>query len=164
MLKSSPLMGNRKSNMVGPLTKMSAGLNGSAKSSHSMMATVLPLTSLIDAFSIIVIYLLIGTQSGGIDSNLSKTISLPLAQEGAEIREESAVVRIENGIYYINEQPVAADQLGSHLASLKKSSGEDLSIIIQADQKMNYAWLDPLLRAGSEAGVQKLKFAVAPTR
>jgi hypothetical protein len=29
---------------------------------------------------------------------------------------------------------------------------------------MEYADLDPLLRAGSEAGIEKLRFAVIPTK
>ena len=49
------------------------------------------------------------------------------------------------------------------LVSREKTLAEgDAEILIQGDQAMNYADLDPLLKAGSEAGIQKLKFAVLP--
>jgi biopolymer transport protein ExbD len=126
-------------------------------------AAILPLTSLIDAFSIIVIYLLIGTQSGGIETNVSSQMQLPIAEQGSTIEKETSIVRIENGVYYINDQAVAVSELGAKLAALKGSADSDsIEILIQADRKMTYASLDPLLRAGSEAGIQKLKFAVTP--
>ena len=34
--------------------------------------------------------------------------------------------------------------------------------MIQADNEMKYADLDPIIKAGSLAGIEKLKFAVVP--
>jgi biopolymer transport protein ExbD len=60
---------------------------------------------------------------------------------------------------------VARQNLGSKLAELKKTLNEEkMELMIQADQEMRYADLDPLIKAGSEAGVEKLKFAVIPTK
>ena len=156
-----------KSNTLSPLAQAqligNSGVN--TKKNKPEMNALLPLTSLIDAFYIIVIYLLIGTQSGGVESDLSKHITLPMAEAGQVIEKETSTVRIEKGQYFIDNKPVSISQLGAKLAELKKASKEDnMEIIIQADQAMDYADLDPLLRAGSEAGIQKLKFAVFPNK
>jgi biopolymer transport protein ExbD len=138
------------------------GATGRTKKHSSFL---LPLTSLIDAFSIIVIYLLIGTQAGGLDQDLPKQIHLPVAESGQIIESEMPTIRIEKGIYYINDQQVSRDQLAQKLYQLKKPDSQDsVEIMIQADTAMNYADLDPLLRAGSQAGIQKLKFAVIPQK
>lgn len=157
----------RKTSRTSPLEQAQRLKNGdSAGGRHRLeMAPVLPLTSLIDAFSIIVIYLLIGTQSGGLEINAPARLQLPVASSSTTLEKESPIVRIEKGQYFINDQMVAPQQLGAKLDELKRASGqtEDAEILIQADQAMNYADLDPLLKAGSEAGIQKLKFAVLPT-
>lgn len=133
------------------------------KKSHA--AVLLPLTSLIDAFSIIVIYLLIGTQGGGLDTDLPTQIKLPTAESGQIIDAEMLTVRIEKGSYYINDKKVANSELAQKLYQLKgKGDKNNVEILIQADQAMDYADLDPLLRAGSQAGIQKLKFAVIPSK
>jgi biopolymer transport protein ExbD len=156
-----------KSNTLSPLAQAQfIGNNGvDTKNQKAEMNALLPLTSLIDAFCIIVIYLLIGTQSGGIETDLSKNIQLPVAEAGQSIDKETSMVRIEKGQYFINNKQVHVSQLGLKLAELKKSlKDQDMDIIIQADQNMDFADLDPLLRAGSEAGIQKLKFAVMPNK
>jgi biopolymer transport protein ExbD len=132
-----------------------------SKKKRSELALVLPLTSLIDAFSIIVIYLLIGTQTGAAEVQVGGQIQLPVAESGTGIETPAPIVRIEKGQYFINDELVPSSRLGEKLVELKK---EDSEILIQADQAMNYADLDPLLRAGSEAGIQKLKFAVVPSK
>lgn len=142
------------------------GSLGKSNSRHKPDTNVLlPLTSLIDAFSIIVIYLLIGTQGGGLEVDLPTQINLPVAEAGVVLDAETPTVRIEKGSYYINDKKVAVAELGRRLADLKKSNtSENVEILIQADQAMDFADLDPLLRAGSEAGIQKLKFAVVPNK
>lgn len=134
---------------------------------HGMSQVVLPLTSLIDAFAIIVIYLLVGSQNSGVEINTPERLQLPTAQSGYNIEETpTLIVRIDKGVYYVNDKAVNATQLGARLAELRKAEAKDgieaTELLIQADHRMNYADLDPLLRAGSEAGIQKLKFAVLP--
>lgn len=140
------------------------GAKGNGTKRHFELAPILPLTSLIDAFCIIVIYLLIGTQSGGQDVNLPTQISLPSAESGVAI-EDAPTVRIEKGMYFINDKQVAMKSLGAALYDLKSSlKKDDMELIVQADVKMDYADLDPLIKSASEAGIQKLKFAVMPTK
>lgn len=127
------------------------------------LAQALPLTSLIDAFSIIVIYLLIGTQSGVIETPLNGKIQLPIAQNAETVEKTVAILRIEKNQFYLNDKLVRFQDLSEKLADLKKnSSDKNVEIMVQADQNMNYASLDPLIKAGSLAGIEKFKFAVLP--
>lgn len=137
--------------------------NGKSTKKRSELAPILPLTSLIDAFCIIVIYLLIGTQTSGTEMNVPSQMVLPSAESGIAV-ETSPVVRIDKGQYFLNDQPVALSALSSQLYQLKSAlpAGQDMQVIVQADQKMDYADLDPLIKSTSQAGVQKLKFAVMP--
>lgn len=141
------------------------GNKGRSTKKHLDLAPILPLTSLIDAFCIIVIYLLIGTQSGGAEMALPNHMTLPSAETGVAT-DDATIVRIQNGQYFINDRQVAVSNLGAQLASIKNNlaKGDDMQIIVQADTKMNYADLDPLIKAGSEAQIQKLKFAVMPAK
>lgn len=151
-----------------PITQAQLLKNGGESSkvgAKKDLAPILSLTSLIDAFSIIVIYLLIGTQSGGMETDIPSRINLPTAEASALIEEKTSIVRIEKGRYFVDEEQVAANQLGRKLYELKKASGkEDLPLLVQGDREMNYADLDPILKAGAEAGIQKLKFAVVPNK
>ncbi len=143
------------------LLKHGGQKHGKAKSDG---AVLLPLTSLIDAFSIIVIYLLIGTQSGGLEKDIPNKLNLPVADASQILDKELPTIRIQKGSYYIGDKLVAVRELGNALNEVRKSFSKEQSVelLIQADQAMDYAELDPILRAGSEAGIQKLKFAVLP--
>lgn len=126
------------------------------------LAQALPLTSLIDAFSIIVIYLLIGTQSGGIETPVPG-FNLPMAQHSQALEKEVAVLKIEKGQMFLNEKPVNLRNLEDKLVELKNASAEKkIELMVQADQDMKYSDIDPLIKAGSLAGIEKLKFAVLP--
>ena len=146
------------------------GGHSKGKVSVKELAQALPLTSLIDAFSIIVIYLLIGTQSGGLEIPAG-ALTLPVAQNSQALEKEVAILRIQNNQFFLNEQPVTLQNLGQKLAELKDAAskkspeeGKNFELMVQADQNMQYADLDPLIKAGSLAGIEKLKFAVLPSR
>lgn len=155
------MTGHQKS----PLARLQRMKNGAdTGTTERNLAPVLPLTSLIDAFSIIVIYLLIGTQSGGLEATVPSQMQLPMAQSGTAV-EMAPIVRIEKGNYFIDDKPVRTADLGRRLYELKKTIPADKAeILIQADKAMTYASLDPLLRASSQAGLNKLKFAVIPQK
>jgi biopolymer transport protein ExbD len=164
MIKST--LGN--SNRYSPLEQLQWLKNGETLTAESRFgAPILPLTSLIDAFCIIVIYLLIGTQSGSLDIPLSERLHLPQTEGATALVKEIPILRIENGSYFINDKLVRPTDLAVYLTELKKSLGsstEEVELMIQADQTMSYADLDPVIKAGSAAGIQNLKFAVMPKR
>lgn len=140
-------------------------LKGESKNARvKELGLALPLTSLIDAFCIIVIYLLIGTQSTGIETKVPGQLQLPTAENAQSVEKETATLRIEKGNYFLNNQAIGRSLLSSKLSQLKKSSTEAVELLIQADTEMAYADLDPLIKAGAEAGIEKLRFAVIPTR
>ena len=96
MKTSSFLQTNNKRSPLQETQVLGAG----AKKKSPMrreMAIALPLTSLIDAFSIIVIYLLIGTQNSGIEANIPSQLSLPQASHSQGVEKETAILRIEKG-------------------------------------------------------------------
>ena len=164
---NSPMQTTRRS----PLQEAQK-LGGKSKGKVTVreLAQALPLTSLIDAFSIIVIYLLIGTQSGGLEIPAG-ALTLPVAQNSQAVEKEVAILRIQKNQFYLNDQPVSLANLGQKLAELKEAAvkkspdeGKNFELMVQADQNMQYADLDPLIKAGSLAGIEKLKFAVLPSR
>ena len=160
-MRNSALNQNRQS----PLTQtMKLGGRADAGKKSLDLAPVLPLTSLIDAFVIIVIYLLIGTQSGGLETTIPNNMKLPMADSGVSV-ESTPIVRIERNRYFVDEKEVRLSELVARLAAVKAAKTEgEAEILIQADQKMDYASLDPLLRASAQAGLQKLRFAVMPRK
>lgn len=135
------------------------------KSLGQTLAIALPLTSLIDAFSIIVIYLLIGTQNSGIESTVPAALNLPLAENSIGLDKVTPILRIEKGVYTLDDEVVPAQALVQKLTDLKKQSKEkNLELLVQADQEMRYQQLDPILKASSASGFEKMKFAVVPVR
>ena len=91
-------------------------------------------------------------------------MNLPMAESGHNLDKTIATLRIEKGNYFLDEKQVAVKSLGEKLSELKKSTTEAIELMVQADTQMDYADLDPLLRAGAEAGIEKLRFAVIPTK
>ncbi|WP_413289891.1 ExbD/TolR family protein [Bdellovibrio sp. HCB337] len=162
-MKKSALATTRRSPLMQSLA-LKAGNEKSAHGGVKELGLALPLTSLIDAFCIIVIYLLIGTQTSGVESQLAAGMSLPLAESGQTVDKAIATLKIEKGIYFLDEKQVSLKALGQKLAELKKSTTEAVELMVQADTQMEFADLDPLLKAGAEAGIEKLRFAVIPTK
>src|SRR3989338_1942293 len=104
-MKKSALTSARRS----PLLESLSFKGGSeAKAAHGVkeIGLALPLTSLIDAFCIIVIYLLIGTQTSGVESQLPGGMNLPQAESSQTVDKAIATLRIEKGSYFLDEKKV----------------------------------------------------------
>lgn len=160
-MKQAAFISQRRSPLM---QAMSLKKDGKQSKQGKELGLALPLTSLIDAFCIIVIYLLIGTESQGIEGKVPNQMNLPTASHAQALDKEVATLRIEKGNYYLDEKLVERSSLGAKLSQLKKQASENVELLVQADTEMEYADLDPLLRAGSEAGIEKLRFAVIPTK
>lgn len=163
-MNKSPLTSSRRSPLMDSMTIKGHGKTKGGHSGTRELGLALPLTSLIDAFCIIVIYLLIGTQTSGVESQMPGQMKLPTASSGQIVDKAIATLRIEKGNYFLDEKLVPRQALGQKLTELKKNTTDPIELMVQADTQMEYAELDPLLRAGSEAGIEKLRFAVIPTK
>ena len=120
----------------------------------------LMLTSLVDAFSILVIFLIMNNASSQDVVNVGKA-SLPQATESQFIQ-TGVVVRVEENGFVVDEKPVALANLAAELKALNQSveAAKKEGIIIVADRNMDYESLSPVIMAGSSAGFTKFKFAV----
>jgi biopolymer transport protein ExbD len=125
------------------------------------LAASLMLTSLVDAFSILVIFLIMQNSASQDVVNVDK-IQLPTAMESGMIA-EGVTVRIEaGGIFKIEEKSVRVDGLLTELKALSAATAgaKKESLIIVGDRAMDYEALSPVILAGSQAGFTKFKFAV----
>jgi biopolymer transport protein ExbD len=125
------------------------------------------LTALIDAFSILVIFLLMNFSSNGEILFINKDTELPKSAQ-SEMLERNPVVKIENGqIYLENKLLGGGDMLFRALLEMKKSfaldrpNDESPSIItVQADRRIKYAFLNQVVVACAQAGFSDIRFAV----
>lgn len=121
----------------------------------------LALTSLVDAFAVLVIYLIFNAANGSETLNMGKDMKLPFATKSVMLT-PAPVLKIEKGNYFLNDQPVRFEQLPQVLAKFKKTEegSKANELIVQADQETNFEYLNPILLSASESGFHKFKFAV----
>lgn len=135
----------------------------SERHSKSIVADLL-LTALIDAFSILVIFLLMSFSSTGEILYIGK-MELPIATQAAML-ERHPVVKLDEGLIYLEEAEVKIDGLTAALLDLRKQyqqthPGEEYPgvMTIQADRRVKYEVLSQIVAAASQAGFSDLKFA-----
>jgi biopolymer transport protein ExbD len=123
------------------------------------IAFSLSLTSLIDAFSILVIYLLMNFGNAGDEIQLAKGIELPTAVQG-DVLTQGPVVQISAGKYIIEGKEYPVSQITAALLKARPQDKTKNHLIIQADRRLDFQELSPVIQAGSHAGYEKFKFAV----
>ncbi|MGE4131491.1 MAG: ExbD/TolR family protein [Bdellovibrionales bacterium] len=121
--------------------------------------TSLMLTSLVDAFSILVIFLIMNHATNQENLPIGEKIQLPESVQSQMIQ-NGVVVRIENGGIWVEDKPVSLSDLTLHLKNLHARPESQQGLIVVADKKMDYADLNPVILAGSAAGYTQFKFAV----
>ncbi|MEK7356042.1 MAG: biopolymer transporter ExbD [Bdellovibrionota bacterium] len=128
------------------------------------------LTALIDAFSILVIFLLMNFSSSEESIFLSKGMEIPSAAMG-EMLERQPVVKVDQGKIFLEEKEVTADGLVGELLALRKRftetrPGEEFPgiITILGDRRLKYEMLNSIVLASSQAGFSDIKFAVVSKR
>ncbi|MCM2281796.1 MAG: biopolymer transporter ExbD [Bdellovibrionaceae bacterium] len=152
----------KQTQIASPLMAQSA-LQPKGHTANRVLVSSLMLTSLVDAFSILVIFLLMSTQNG-IELELKKTEKLPMATAVDGI-EKSIVLRIEGDRYFIDDEPVGERELAKALIAAKDKFESGLlnkakaALLVQADREMDFVALSPVLHAGSAAGLSQFKFA-----
>jgi biopolymer transport protein ExbD len=137
----------------------------SSKGKRSVHAELL-LTALIDAFSILVIFLLMSFSSTGEILPLSKEMQLPTAAM-TEALTKQPVVKVEQGRMFLDEKEILEGQLVSALIDVRKKFQADQPgkefpgmLTIQADRRSKFESLNGIVLASSQAGFSDIKFAV----
>lgn len=118
----------------------------------------LNLTTLIDAFCILVIFLL-SNMNGRVQNLQHDKVTLPTAAQ-TETLSEGLVVRLEKDIIFIDDKAVSEKNVVDTL--VKSYQKEKRPLVIQADKKSNYESIAFIMRAGGQAGFEKYVFAVLP--
>jgi len=137
-----------------------------SKHKRSLAADLL-LTALIDAFSILVIFLLMNFSSNGEILFINKGVELPKAAQ-AEILDRTPVIKIdENQIYLENTLLANGDALFQALLAIKTKfaqehpGDESMSMVtVQADRRIKYQFLNQVVVACAQAGFSDIRFAV----
>ena len=132
--------------------------SGAAVKSKNLLFSM-NLTTLIDAFCILVIFLLSNMNGQLQNIQIGKNISLPTANQ-SDVLNTGIVVRLENDALYIDDKQISLADMPKRLIELK--SEEKKSLIIQADRNSDFEKISLLLRAGGQAGFEKYAFAVLP--
>ena len=152
-----------QTSLNGPLSS-----RGKAAKRKRAVATLM-LTSLIDAFSILVVYLLMFFSSTGEMSYVSSDIELPKAAS-IERLDRYSILQIKKEGYFVEDRELTKGNLVSYLVDLKKrlnqsplqeeESDQKETITIQADKTVKYDRLSAVIQACSHAGFSNIKFAV----
>jgi biopolymer transport protein ExbD len=155
---TSPL---KRTLLQSPLKQQSTLRPTNGRRRRTMFASLM-LTSLVDAFSILVIFLIMNTSANQdtLDVDMQK-MALPKATNSQLIM-EGVTVRIEGNSFEVDKKPVRKDQLVATLKQIYATSpaAKKDGLIIVADKNLGYEELNPVLLAGSQSGFSKFKFAV----
>lgn len=143
-----------------------SALRPKGKSRKQEVVADLLLTALIDAFSILVIFLLMSFSSTGEILYVGKGTELPKASQ-TEILERNTLVRIEEGKIYLENEEVTADVLVARLIEIRQKLAQSAdaaeiagALTVQADRRLKYEFLSQIVQAASHAGFGDIKFAV----
>ena len=150
--------------LIQPLQNESLLKTASSKKAKVLVATLI-LTSLVDAFSILVIYLIMNS-SASQELNLEKEIKLPMASQ-SDVLDAGVVVSVSGAGYKIGDTLVREDKIFETLKetqALLAEQDEDRSkkLIVQADRTSTFEKINPLVLAGTQTGFTTIKFAVLP--
>ncbi|KYG62727.1 biopolymer transporter ExbD [Bdellovibrio bacteriovorus] len=136
-----------------------------AKGKRNIAADLL-LTALIDAFSILVIFLLMNFSSTGEILMIGKNQELPKAHLAA-VLERNPVIKIDDNKIYVEDKLVTADTITAELLELRKKHQELHPNVefqgvatIQADRRVKYEFLNQIILGMNQAGYSDIKFAV----
>lgn len=161
MLNESTLQGKAVASVIGSLSVLNP--EGQRHKKHGV--SDLLLTALIDAFSILVIFLLMSFSSTGEILFIGKGTELPKAANTTLI-ERFPVVKIDEGTLYLEDAKIEGKDLTAGLLDLRKKWQETHpneeypgTLTIQADRRVKYEVLNQIVVAASQAGFADMKFA-----
>ncbi|MEM7646701.1 MAG: biopolymer transporter ExbD [Pseudomonadota bacterium] len=141
------------------------GFGAKGKGKRNLAATVM-LTSLVDTFSVLVIYLLVNFSTTGELLYMSEGMELPAAAKAIEL-ERNVVVKVEKDKLFIEEEEIPQRKLVKKLIDVKKNWEKYYpdteftgAMTIQADRRQTYDLLSHVIQAGGHAGYSDINFAV----
>lgn len=127
------------------------------------LVVTLVLTSLVDAFSIMLLYLVVQNSGLGSTLELKNAGRLPVASEATALH-QGTLVRIVGAKTFLGDELVADHELASRLSAKRAQAAPagspDPALIVQADRDADFARLAKVIRAGSVSGFHTFKFAV----
>ena len=150
--------------VISPLKQASQSKKTSGKSHKKLVAAVI-LTSLVDAFSILVVYLLVSFSESGEILHISKDMELPQAAQFEALKLKTHI-KVEENKYFLEDQEVAASALVAALVSVRKELAEanipdeEVALTVQGDRRLEFSALNRVIRAGSHAGFTNIQFAI----
>lgn len=145
-------------------TKALAILRPKGKVMSQTLVGSLMLTSLVDAFSILVIFLLMNTSNSFQEVEMKTLNGLPSATN-SDVLKKGVILTVENNQYKVNGETVPLSRLTEVLRQEKGkmeagSLVRKVDLIIQAARGADYDLLSPILVAASQAEFQHYKLAV----
>ena len=155
-MKASILRNLRHTSPLKSLKRIKAE-GGSGKEKSLFFS--LNLTTLIDAFCILVIFLLSNMNGRVQNIQENQRIVLPVAVKTDSL-DSGLIVRIEQNKFFLDDKAITKDDLAKAVLTAKKT--DITSLIIQADRNADYENIALVLRAGGQAGYEKYIFAVMP--
>lgn len=153
------MMTNRKM-MHSPLLSQSS-LKKTKKGKKNLVAALM-LTSLVDAFAILVIFLILN-QSSSLPVDVNNNMQLPMTKEALMVGDAVTVtLEAEGSRFNIDKKVVGINVLVATLKAAREAKPKESqnALMIIADKEMNFADLNPVIVAGSHAGFTHFKFAV----
>lgn len=148
----------RKQKLQSPLQSLKRINPDHVSANKKSLFFSLNLTTLIDAFCILVIFLL-SNMNGRLQNLQHDKLALPAAVH-TESLEEGLVVRLEKNDIFIDDKKVSEKAVTEIL--VKAYQKQKRPLVIQADKKSNYESIAFIMRAGGQAGFEKYIFAVLP--
>ncbi|PIT98848.1 MAG: hypothetical protein COT74_14275 [Bdellovibrionales bacterium CG10_big_fil_rev_8_21_14_0_10_45_34] len=133
----------------------------SDKKRKKRSVATLTLTSLVDCFSILIVYLLSATVFGENSIDVPHGLTLPSAEK-TEIATAGPKVILFNGQLTVDDKPVSIAELRQVLVAKLSGNPEwqkDPSVIIQADANTPFDEINPIVSASLQAGFAKVLFA-----
>lgn len=157
--QASPLRQSMLNSALGSQSRLRP--NGSNHRKKTMASIML--TSLVDAFSILVIFLIMNHANSQEALEFdNKNMTLPRA-EMSQVIQNGVVVKIVGDRYTIDKKEVSIRELAETLQAAMATGDTDKKkdgLIFVADKKLDFADLSPVMAVGSQLGFSKYKFVV----
>ena len=124
------------------------------------LTSPLILTPLIDVFSILVIYLLLNFSATKDMPYVNSDIRLPSAKNGMELKKH-VIVKFRKGKYFVEDNEVSSKNLAEKLLEYQsKLVKPEKALVIQADKREKYKYLNEIVLAANQSGYSDIKFVV----